>query len=67
MKIIHAVHPEDFINYNTQKIREKFLLENLVSPGKIECAYTHYDRMIRGSRHAHRHSPAIEYLRSIEI
>jgi 4-deoxy-L-threo-5-hexosulose-uronate ketol-isomerase len=49
MKIIHAVHPEDFINYNTQKIREKFLLENLVSPGKIECAYTHYDRMIVGA------------------
>ena len=49
MKIIHAVHPQDFINYNTQQIREKFLLENLVTPGKIECAYTHYDRMIVGA------------------
>jgi 4-deoxy-L-threo-5-hexosulose-uronate ketol-isomerase len=49
MKIIHQVHPEDFIRYTTTQIREKFLLENLVVPGKIECAYTHYDRMIVGA------------------
>src|SRR5215213_5608781 len=49
MKIIHQVHPEDFTNYNTQKIREKFLLESLVQPGRIECVYTHYDRMIMGA------------------
>src|SRR5215217_6082824 len=49
MKIIHQVHPEDFIHYTTQKIREKFLLDNLVVPGKIECVYTHYDRMVVGA------------------
>jgi 4-deoxy-L-threo-5-hexosulose-uronate ketol-isomerase len=49
MKIIHQVHPEDFIHYTTQKIREKFLLDSLVAPGKIECVYTHYDRMIIGA------------------
>lgn len=49
MKIIHQVHPEDFSRYNTQQIRDKFLLENLVSDDKIECAYTHYDRMIVGA------------------
>jgi 4-deoxy-L-threo-5-hexosulose-uronate ketol-isomerase len=49
MKIIHQVHPEDFVKYNTQQIRDKFLLQNLVNPGKIECAYTHYDRMIVGA------------------
>src|SRR6059058_5923591 len=49
MKIIHQVHPEDFIRYTTQQIREKFLLDNILSPGKIECAYTHYDRMIVGA------------------
>ena len=49
MKIIHQVHPEDFAKYNTQQIREKFLLENLVMPDRIECAYTHYDRMIVGA------------------
>ena len=49
MKIIHQVHPEDFVQYDTEKIRDRFLLEGLVAPGKIECAYTHYDRMIVGA------------------
>jgi 4-deoxy-L-threo-5-hexosulose-uronate ketol-isomerase len=49
MKIIHQVHPEDFVHYTTQKIREKFLLDNIVVAGKIECVYTHYDRMIIGA------------------
>ena len=49
MKIIHAVHPEDFVKYNTQQIREKFLLDKLVEAGKINCVYTHYDRMIVGA------------------
>jgi 4-deoxy-L-threo-5-hexosulose-uronate ketol-isomerase len=51
MKIIHQVHPEDFVKYNTQQIREKFLLENLVQADKIEAVYTHYDRMIVGAAH----------------
>lgn len=49
MKIIHPVHPGDFAHYNTQQIRDRFLLENLVQPGKIECVYSHYDRMIVGA------------------
>lgn len=49
MRIIHTVHPDDFVRYNTQKIRDRFLLDNLVSADKIECAYTHYDRMIIGA------------------
>jgi len=49
MKVVHHVHPEDFSKYNTKQIREKFLLENLVQPDKIECVYTHYDRMIIGA------------------
>ncbi len=49
MKIIHQVHPEDFVKYNTQQIREKFLLEHLVVPNTINCVYTHYDRMIIGA------------------
>lgn len=51
MKIIHQVHPDDFVKYGTQEIRDKFLLENLVQPDKIECVYTHYDRMIVGAAH----------------
>ncbi|WP_028788845.1 5-dehydro-4-deoxy-D-glucuronate isomerase [Terrimonas ferruginea] len=49
MKIIHQVHPEDFVRYTTQQIRDRFLLESLVVADKIECAYTHYDRMIVGA------------------
>ena len=49
MKVIHSVHPEDFSSYDTKKIRENFLLENLVQQDKIECVYTHYDRMIIGA------------------
>src|SRR5258706_13028470 len=49
MRVIHQVHPEDFVRYTTQQIRDKFLLENLVVQDKIECAYTHYDRMIVGA------------------
>src|SRR4051812_38717473 len=49
MKIVHQVHPEDFSRYNTQQIRDKFLIEQLVVPGAIECVYTHYDRMIVGA------------------
>ncbi len=51
MKIIHQVHPQDFENYKTQQIREKFLLDKLVQADKVECAYTHYDRMIVGAAH----------------
>ncbi len=49
MKIIHQTHPEDFVKYNTQQIRERFLLEKLVEPNSINCVYTHYDRMIIGA------------------
>ena len=49
MKIVHQVHPEDFVKYSTQQIREKFLLDGLVKPGAIELAYTHYDRMVVGA------------------
>ena len=49
MRIIHQVHPEDFVKYNTQQIREKFLLDKLVESNAINCVYTHYDRMIVGA------------------
>ena len=51
MKTIHQVHPQDFAGYTTKQVREKFLLENLVVADRIECVYTHYDRMIVGAAH----------------
>lgn len=48
MKVIHSVHPDDFIHYTSSQIRDRFLLENLVKPNTINCVYTLYDRMIVG-------------------
>ena len=48
MKLIHAVHPDDFTIYDTPTIRERFLLDRLAVPGTAQFVYTHYDRMIVG-------------------
>src|SRR5215213_6317658 len=48
MKIINSVHPDDFKTYPTALIRDRFLLDNLAEAGKINFAYTHYDRMMVG-------------------
>ncbi|RFZ81354.1 5-dehydro-4-deoxy-D-glucuronate isomerase [Mucilaginibacter terrenus] len=48
MKVLHSVHPEDFKTYQTDKIRERFLIEDLVQDNQLNCVYTHYDRMIIG-------------------
>ena len=48
MRIINSVHPDDFRTYPTTLIRDRFLLDNLAQPGKINFVYTHYDRMIVG-------------------
>ncbi len=49
MKILHSVHPDDFRSYQTKLIRERFLIDNLIEADKINCVYTHYDRMIIGA------------------
>ena len=51
MKIIQAVHSEDFISYNTAKIRERFLLDKLKEKDKANFVYAHYDRMVTGIIH----------------
>ena len=48
MRIINSVHPDDFKTYPTALIRDRFLLDNLAQPDKINFVYTHYDRMIVG-------------------
>jgi len=45
------VHPDDFKNYQTDKIRERFLVDKLIEKEVINCIYTHYDRMIIGGVH----------------
>ena len=49
MKTIHQVHPQDFKNYSTETIRERFLLQGLVQAGHLHWTYSHYDRMMIGA------------------
>jgi 4-deoxy-L-threo-5-hexosulose-uronate ketol-isomerase len=49
LKVIHSVHPSDFVHYDTERIRERFLIDGIVSPDELHCVYTHYDRMIIGA------------------
>jgi 4-deoxy-L-threo-5-hexosulose-uronate ketol-isomerase len=48
MKQVYAVHPEDYKSYDTEAIRDHFLLESLFENDKANFVYTHYDRMIVG-------------------
>jgi len=49
LKILHSVHQSDFKQYDTQLIRDRFLIDGIVSPDMVHCVYTHYDRMIVGA------------------
>src|SRR2546423_259959 len=48
MKQVYAVHPHDYKSYNTERIRDNFLLGSLFENGQANFVYTHYDRMIVG-------------------
>jgi len=49
LKVLHAVHPDDFKRYDTSLIRERFLMKNLVRQDQVNCVYTHYDRLVIGA------------------
>lgn len=51
MKLIQAVHADDFVSYGTAKIRERFLLDELKEKDKANFVYAHYDRMVTGLVH----------------
>jgi 4-deoxy-L-threo-5-hexosulose-uronate ketol-isomerase len=44
----YAVHPADFKNYDTVKLRKEFLIENIFIPDEISLVYSMYDRYIAG-------------------
>ncbi len=46
MKIFNNVAPQDFKNYDTDRIRESFLIEGLFKMDTIMVNYTHIDRMM---------------------
>lgn len=45
----YAASPKDVKNYDTSRIREEFLIDNLMVTNTINLVYSHYDRFITGS------------------
>ena len=43
-----ASHPRDVKHYDTEALRQEFLIENLFEDDKVKLVYTGYDRMIAG-------------------
>jgi 4-deoxy-L-threo-5-hexosulose-uronate ketol-isomerase len=48
MEIRHASHPDDVRSYDTQRLRDLFLIERVAEPDQFSFTYSHYDRFIVG-------------------
>jgi 4-deoxy-L-threo-5-hexosulose-uronate ketol-isomerase len=48
MQIRFQNSPKETSQMTTQQLRDNFLVQGLMQPGKIELVYSHYDRMIIG-------------------
>lgn len=44
----YASHPMDAKSYDTQRLRDEHLVENIMTPGQINLTLSHYDRLIVG-------------------
>lgn len=49
MDIRNAANPKDVKAYDTERLREEFLIEDLFAVGEIKTIYSHVDRIIIGS------------------
>lgn len=47
-EVRYTTNPTDFKTYDTERIRQDFLIENLFEDNKINHVYSHYDRYITG-------------------
>ncbi|MBQ8601334.1 MAG: 5-dehydro-4-deoxy-D-glucuronate isomerase, partial [Bacteroides sp.] len=47
-KVQTACHPQDVKHYDTERLRESFLMEKVMAPDEINVTYTLYDRLIFG-------------------
>ncbi len=43
-----ACHPDDVKHYDTQTLRDRFVMETVMSEDEINLTYSHYDRFIYG-------------------
>ena len=48
MQVRFQNSPKETSEMNTQQLRDNFLVQNLMQPGKIELVYSHFDRLIIG-------------------
>jgi len=48
-EVRYATNPTDFKSYDTDRLRNDFLIEDMFEGGKINWVYTHYDRYMAGS------------------
>ncbi len=48
-EVRYAASPNDVKSYDTQKLRDEFLIDSLMKPDAIHFVYTHYDRYMAGS------------------
>jgi 4-deoxy-L-threo-5-hexosulose-uronate ketol-isomerase len=47
-KTYHATHPEMMRGASNQQLRERYLVDNLFTPGQITLNYAHYERFVIG-------------------
>jgi len=48
ISIRQPTNPQDYQNYSTQRLRQEYLLDQLMVPGESHFVYSHHDRMIAG-------------------
>ncbi len=48
MGVLYGAGPADIRGYDTTKLRENFLIEDLFADGEVRFVYTHVDRLILG-------------------
>jgi 4-deoxy-L-threo-5-hexosulose-uronate ketol-isomerase len=49
MEIRYAANPNDVKHYDTERLRNDFLIQGLFQPDEIKTVYSHIDRIITGS------------------
>ncbi|MNI22992.1 4-deoxy-L-threo-5-hexosulose-uronate ketol-isomerase [compost metagenome] len=48
LDIRYASHPNEVKQFDTERLREEFLIDSLFSPGNLQLVYSHVDRFIVG-------------------
>ncbi|AWB46993.1 5-dehydro-4-deoxy-D-glucuronate isomerase [Paenibacillus sp. CAA11] len=48
MEIRYASHPREVKQFDTERLRQEFVIESLFVPGKLTLVYSHVDRFIVG-------------------